>query len=52
MKPAEITVVFDKYSHVITRAYYTYMKRFGLIQVDRNYESNRDKTIGQPFFLY
>jgi hypothetical protein len=44
--------IFDKYSHVITRAYYTYMKRFGLIQVDRNYESNRDKTIGQPFFLY
>lgn len=44
--------VFERYSHIITKAYYTYMKRFGLIQVDRNYESNRDKTVGQPFFLY
>lgn len=44
--------IFDRYSHVVTKAYYTYMKRFGLIQVDRNYESNRDKTVGQPFFLY
>jgi hypothetical protein len=43
---------FDRHCHIITRAYYTYMKRYGLIQVDRNYESNRDKTIGQPFFLY
>jgi hypothetical protein len=44
--------VFERYSHRIVRAYYVYMKRYGLTQVDRNYESNRDKTVGQPFFLY
>lgn len=44
--------VFERYSHVVCKNYYTYMRRYGLVQVDRNYESNRDKTVGQPFFLY
>jgi len=43
---------FERHAPKMVRAYYIYMKKYGLRQLDTNYESNRDRTVGQPFFLY